>query len=81
MKLKGLKKRLKALKPIETQKDLPLWCKEYASTLTPERWQAIEKALNQFKQGITADTEALSGDDRDFYEKVIEASKEGIVEL
>ncbi len=80
MKIKGIKKCLKALKPIEKPNELPQWCKEYASTLTPERWTVISKALDQFKQGIAVNTEAL-GQDRDFYERVIEASKEGIIEL
>lgn len=80
MKIKGIKKRLKALKPKETPRDIPQWCYEYASTLTPDRWILIRDALSQFKQG-KENPEGISGDDRTFYERVIEASREGIIEL
>ena len=80
MKLKGLKKRLEALKPKKTPKEIPKWCYDYVGSISPERWQAIDNALTQFKEGITVNPEALA-DDREFYERVIEASKTGLIEL
>ncbi|VVB85637.1 Uncharacterised protein [uncultured archaeon] len=80
MKIKGIKKRLKALKPIEKPKEPPQWCYDYVNTLTPERWTKISEAIDQFKQG-NENPEGLTSDDRAFYERVIEASKEGIIEL
>jgi hypothetical protein len=47
---------------------------------TPEIWTLINNALTQFKEGITVNPEALA-DDREFYERVIEASKTGLIEL
>lgn len=80
MRIKGLKKRLKALKPIETPKEPPQWCYDYVGSITVDRWIKISEALKEYKQGLMVNTEDL-GDDRAFYEKVIEASKEGIIEL
>jgi len=80
MKLKEIKNRLKALEPIEKPKEIPQWCYDYIGSIPVERWTVISKALDQFKQGIAVNPEAL-GDDREFYERVIEASKEGIIEL
>ncbi|MBU4075929.1 MAG: hypothetical protein KKI06_04375 [Euryarchaeota archaeon] len=80
MKLKGLKKRLNALKPLEKIKEPPQWCYEYGNSVTIERWKTIGEALIQYKQGITVNTEVL-GYDRAFYERVIEAGREGIIEL
>jgi len=77
MKLKGLKKRLNALKPLEKIKEPPQWCYGYVTSITVERWK---KALKQYKQGQTVNTEVL-GDDRAFYERVIETGREGIIEL
>jgi hypothetical protein len=47
---------------------------------TPEIWTLINNALTQFKEGMTGNPEALA-DDREFYERVIEASKIGLIEL
>lgn len=80
MKLKSLKNRLKALEPREKAKEPPKWCYEYVASIAPERWTVIGHALDQFKAGIEVNTELLEAD-RDFYERVIEASKEGIIEL
>ena len=80
MTLKSLKKRLEALKPKEQPKEIPKWCYEYVDSISPERWTKISDALSQFKQGKTVNTEALN-DDREFYERIIEANKEGIIEL
>lgn len=80
MKIKGIKNRLKALKPLEKNREPPKWCYDYVKSIPAERWKAISEALRQFKQGIAVNTEVL-GDDREFYERVIEAGKEGIIEL
>lgn len=80
MKIKSLKKRLIALRPIEKPKEPPQWCYDYVNSIPIERWTKISEAIEQFKQG-KENPEFLSGDDREFYERVIEASKKGIIEL
>jgi len=80
MKLKGLKKRLNALKPLEKTKEPPQWCYEYVNSITVEGWKTISEALKPYKQGLIVDVEAL-GNDSAFYERVIEAGREGIIEL
>ncbi len=80
MKIKGLKKRLKALQPKEKPKEIPKWCYDYVDSITPERWIKIAEAIDHFKRGIN-NPQTLNGDDRAFYERVIEASREGIIEL
>lgn len=59
MKLKGLKKRLNALKPLEKTKEPPQWRYEYVNSITIERWKTISGYLKQYKQGITINTEVL----------------------
>lgn len=78
--MKSLKNRLKALEPKEKPKEIPKWCYDYVDSISPERWTVIGHALDQFKAGIEVNIELLE-DDRDFYERVIEASKDGIIEL
>lgn len=81
MKLKGLKKRLKALEPKKQPKEIPKWCYDYVASISPERWTLISNALSQFKEGKTANAEALEADTGISNERVIEASREGIIEL
>ncbi len=80
MRIKGIKKRLKALKPVEIPKEPPQWCYGYVDSITVDRQIKINDALKEYQQGLMVDTETL-GDDRAFYEKVIEASKGGVIEL
>lgn len=65
MKLKGLKRRLNALKPKEQPKEPPQWCYDYVGSISPERWTLIDNSLNRFKEGKTVNTDDLK-DDREF---------------